>query len=92
MASDTRSHVHALVDQLPPVQLTALETLLQSLIDPVARAAALAPPDDEPVTDEDRRRFHEGKARLAQRGSNGTPMEDVLAEFGLKIEDFPLHP
>lgn len=89
MSFDTRSHVHALVDQLPPVQLAALETLLQSLIDPVARAAATAPPDDEPVTGEDRRRFHDGKAWLAS-GGKGIPMEDVLAEFGLRTEDFPL--
>jgi hypothetical protein len=35
---------------------------------------AAATPDDEPVTDQDRRRI---------------PMEDVLAEFGFKSEDFP---
>jgi hypothetical protein len=34
MSTDTRIHVHALVDQLEPVQLTALETLLQSMLDP----------------------------------------------------------
>jgi hypothetical protein len=88
---DTRAHVHALVDQLPPVQLAALATLLQSLIDPVARSAALAPPDDEPVSEEDRRRFHEGQACFAS-GGKGTPMEEVLAEFGLKPDDFPVHP
>ncbi len=59
------------------------------LLDPVARAAAMAPPDDEPVTEEGRRRFHEGQAWLAS-GGKGIPMEDVLAEFGLKSEDFPL--
>ncbi len=61
------------------------------LLDPVARTAALAPPDDEPVTEEDRRRFREGQAWFAQHGK-GIPMEDVLAEFGLKPEDFPLAP
>jgi hypothetical protein len=45
--------------------------------------------DDEPVTDEDRRRFHEGQAWFAERGGQGLPMEDVLADFGLKLEDFP---
>jgi len=54
------------------------------LLDPVARAAAMAPPDDEPVTDEDRRRFQEGEAWFRQRGGHGIPMEDVLAECGLK--------
>ncbi len=44
--------------------------------------------DDEPVSDEDRRRFHEGQAFFAS--GKGIPMDDVLAEFGLKPEDFPL--
>jgi hypothetical protein len=47
--------------------------------------------DDEPVTDEDRRRFHDGQAWFARRGGRGIPMEDVLAEFGVKPEDFPLN-
>ena len=54
------------------------------MADPVARALAAAPVDDEPVTEQDRRRFLDGKAHFAHRG--GTPMEDVLAEFDLKPE------
>jgi hypothetical protein len=46
--------------------------------------------DDEPVDEEDRRRFHEGQAWFARQGGKGIPMEDVLAEFGVKPEDFPL--
>ena len=48
--------------------------------------------DDEPVTEEDRRRFQEGQAWFAQRDGKGIPMEDVLADFGLKLQDFPLKP
>ena len=59
------------------------------LMDPVARAVATAPPDDEPVTDEDRRRFHEGQDWFQRHGGKGVPMEEVLLEFGLKPEDFP---
>jgi hypothetical protein len=59
------------------------------LLDPVARAVATASPGDEPVTDEDRRRFHGGQTWFRQRGRKGIPMEDVLADFGLKPEDFP---
>jgi len=88
--SDTRQHVHELIDQLPPAQLSAVARLLEAMIDPVSRATAEAPADDEPVTEEDRRRFREGQARFAQRGT-GIPMDEVLAEFGLKPEDFPLH-
>lgn len=46
--------------------------------------------DDEPVNNEDRGRCQEGQDWFAQRGGKGIPMEDVLAEFGMKPEDFPL--
>lgn len=85
-----RQHAHALLDRVPPDQMHAAVRFLEFLLlDPVARAAATAPADDEPVTEEDRRRILEGKAALA-RGEQGIPMEHVLAEFGLKMEDFPL--
>ena len=80
--SDKRQHVHELVDRLPPTQLTAVAGLLEAMLDPVSSAIANAPADDEPVTDEDRRRLREGQARFAQRGGKGIPMEDVLADFG----------
>jgi hypothetical protein len=41
------------------------------------------------VIEEDRSRLHAGQAWFAQRGGKGIPMEEVLAEFGLKPEDFP---
>ena len=49
------------------------------------------PDTPEPVSEEDRRRFHEGQAWFAQRGGNGIPMEDVLSEFGMNPEDFPIN-
>jgi hypothetical protein len=60
------------------------------LFDPVARALATAPSDDEPVTEADRRRFHAGETWFAPRGGKGIPMEDVLSECGFKSGDFPL--
>lgn len=81
-----RRHAHALLDRVPPDRIDAAVRFLELLLlDPVARAAATAPVDDEPVTEADRRRILEGTAALA-RGDQGTPMEDVLAEFGLELE------
>jgi hypothetical protein len=81
MAVDTlEAKAHELIGQLNPGKLAAVVHLLEVMIDD----------DDEPVTDEDRRRFQEGQAWFAQRGGQGIPMEDVLAEFGLKTADFPL--
>ena len=88
-----KQHAHELIERLPPSEVaTAVRFLEFMLLDPVARAVATAPPDDEPVTDEDRRLFHEGQIWFRQRGGKGIPMEDVLSEFGLKPEDFPESP
>jgi len=76
-----RKEVHDLIDQMSAEQLPAAASLLKSMLaDPI---------DDEPVTEEDLGRFREAKAALA-RGERGTPMEEVLADFGLTMDDFPL--
>lgn len=90
MITADREHAHALLDRVPPSQMSAAVRFLEFLLlDPVARAVATAPADDEVITEEDRRRILDGKAALA-RGEHGLPMEDVLADFGLTIEDFPV--
>jgi len=90
--SDTRQHVYELIDRLPAPQLTAVARLLEVMVDPVALAVTNARPDSEPVTDEDRQRLHSGQAWFAQRDGHGIQMEEVLADFGLKPEDFPSSP
>jgi len=86
-----KHHAHELIERLPDSQIgTAVRFLEFMLLDPAARALATAPPDDEPVTEQDRRRFHGGQAWFARRSGRGIPMETVLTEFGLKPEDFPL--
>lgn len=67
--------------RLDPNKLAAIGHLLEVMIHD----------DTEPVAEEDRRRFQEGPAWFAHRGGNGIPMEDVISEFGLKPEDFPLN-
>jgi hypothetical protein len=67
---------HELIGQLHnPGKLAAVVHLLEVMV------------HEEPVTDEDRHRYHEGQAFFAN--GKGIPMEDVLADFGLKLEDFP---
>ena len=80
MNPDTRHHVHALVDQLPPMQLAALEGLLKSMLDPLSRKLALAPIDDEPFTEEDRLAVAE--ADEWSKTHQGTSLEDFVAELG----------
>ena len=86
MNTDARHHVHVLVDQLPPMQLAALEGLLQSMLDPLSRKLALAPPDDEPFTEEDRLAVAE--ADEWRRHNDPIPLEAVLADFGLGMADW----
>ena len=85
-----KEHAHELIERLPDSQLaTAVRFLEFMLLDPVGRALATAPPDDEPVTEHDRQRFRAGQAWFAQHGGKGSPMQDVLSEFGFSAEDFP---
>jgi hypothetical protein len=80
MAADAlQTKAHELIGQLQPVKLAAVVHLLEVMVHD----------DTEPVTDEDRRRYQQGHAWFAEHG-HGIPMEDVLAEFGLKPDDFPL--
>ena len=84
--TDTRQHVHALVDQLPPAQLAAVEGLLCVMVDPVAQAIAHAPVDDELFTEEDRQAVAE--AEQWRKHNEPIPLETVLADFGLNMSDW----
>jgi hypothetical protein len=80
MAADTlEAKAHQLIGQLNPGKLAAVVHLLEVMVHE----------GEEPVTEEDRRRYHEGQAWFAERGGKGIPMTDVLADFGLKLDDFP---
>ena len=91
--SSDKQHAHELIERLQDSQIaTAVRFLEFMLLDPVTRAVLTAPPDDEPVTEQDRRRLQDGQAWFRQRGGKGIPMDDVLAEFDLKPGDFPHSP
>ena len=83
--SEERQHAHALLDRLPNDQLSAVCGLLETMLSPPDRLA-LAAIDDEPVTPEEAAAIQGGIASLEQNG--GVPLEEVLADFGLTIDDF----
>lgn len=70
-----RQQAHELLDLLSPAKLGVVRSLLEVMVDGGA---------DEPVTEDDRR-------RLMQSRGGGVPIEEVLADFGLTMDDFPLH-
>lgn len=88
--TSNREHLHELVDRLAPRQVMAMQELLEAMLDPVSRAIANAPIDDEPETDEERQAVAEAD-QWFKENPEGIPFEDVLAEFGLTVADIESH-
>ena len=80
-----RRQAHAYLDHLPDPQLSAVRGLLEAMLDPVARALANAPIDDEPVTAEEERAVAEARQWL--KHNPGIPFEQVVAELGFTMEE-----
>ena len=80
-----KRQLHELVDRLAPSQVHAVRGLLQVMLDPVSRAIANAPVDDEPLTAEEARDLHEAREWLKHH--EPIPHEQVLAELGITLEE-----
>jgi hypothetical protein len=83
--ADTKEHAHELIDRLAPRQVTAVVGLLEAMLDPVSRAIANAPVDDEPLTAEEKKAIAEAREWL--KHNPGIPHEQVLAELGITQEE-----
>lgn len=81
-----RQRAHALLDLLPQEKLTAVVHLLQAISDPLTRSLANAPIDDEPISEEEMRAVEASREWL--KTHEPISHEEVLAEFGLTLEDF----
>ena len=57
--SETKQHAHELIDRMAPGQVSVAVSLFEIMLDPVSRAIANAPFDDEPVSAEELRRAKE---------------------------------
>lgn len=80
-----RMTLHRLVDSLPEEDLTTAGRLLAGLAataDPVERALLLAPPDDEPDTDDSDGGLSEARRELAR--GEGISTEELEQELGLR--------
>src|SRR6266566_2159395 len=58
-----------------------------ALLDPVSRAIASAPVDEEPESEAERLAVAESKVWFERHGGQGIPHEEVLADFGLASKD-----
>ena len=82
----TKEKAHELIERMAPSQVSAIVVLLESMLDPVSRAIANAPVDDEPESDGERQAVAASKAWMAQHPGEDIPHKDILAEFGLSAE------
>jgi hypothetical protein len=80
MAAD-KQHAHELIEKLAPSQVPAAIGMLEGLLDPVSRAIANAPVDEEQLSAEDEKALDEAEEWL--KHNEGIPHEQVLAELGI---------
>ena len=86
MAAD-KERAHELINRMTPTQVAAVVGMLEALLDPVSRATANAPIDDEPESDEEREAVARSKAWFKQRDGQGISHKEVLSDFGLTPDD-----
>jgi hypothetical protein len=77
-----RRQAHALLDLLPAEKLNAVRSLLEVMVEPLAKSLALAPVDEEEITPETAAALARARASLAR--GEGIPHQQILHEFGLK--------
>ena len=85
--ANPKQEAHELIERISTAQASAVVTLITSMLDPVDRAIANAPFEDEAISDEENRAVAPSKAWLAEHPGEGIPHEELLAEFGIKPED-----
>ena len=76
-----RRRAHALLDLLPAEKLNAVRSLLEVMVEPLARSLALASVEEEEITPETAAALDRARASLAR--GEGIPHEEILREFGL---------
>jgi hypothetical protein len=85
--TNPKQQAHELIDRISTAQGSAGVGLITSMLDPVDRAIANAPFEDEEISEEETRAVAASKAWLAEHPGEGIPHEEILREFGLSPED-----
>lgn len=84
-ANGSKEHAHELIERLTPNQIAAVVGLIEAMLDPVSRAVAQAPTDDEILTADGEKALDEARNWLKQNAP--IPHERVLAELGFTPEE-----
>jgi hypothetical protein len=85
--AQTKQHAHELIERMAPGQIFAVVTVMETMLDPVSRAIANAPYEDELISDEETRAVAASKAWMAEHPGQGIPFEALLADFGVTAEE-----
>ncbi len=83
--AEQKQHAHEMLDRLDAAQFDAVVRLLLVMTDPVARAIANAPIEDEPISEEEIKALDEAREWL--KHNEPIPHEQVLAELGITQEE-----
>jgi hypothetical protein len=85
MSPAEKHQAHEMIEQLTSGQLAAIVQLLRVMTDPVTRAIANAPTDDEPLSTEGIRALDD--AGEWSNEHQDIPHEQVLSELGISQEE-----
>jgi len=77
-----RRQAHALLDALPAEKLNVVKSLLEVMVEPLARSLALAQTEEEELTPDTAAALDVSRSSLAR--GEGIPHDEILSEFGLK--------
>ena len=77
-----RRQAHALLDALPAEKLNAVRSLLEVMVEPLARSLVLTQVEEEDLTPETAAALDRARASLAR--GEGISHDGVLRAFGLK--------
>ena len=79
--ADTKERAIELINQLQPMQVTAVVGLLEAMLQPLSEFLANVPVEDEELSPETIAAINRARESL-DRGE-GVPHEGILREFGL---------
>lgn len=85
-----KQHAHALLDRVPPDQMTAAVRFLEFLLlDPVGRSLAITPVEDEEISEEEEEAVARSKEWFQHNA--GIPFEEVVASLGFTMDQIRNH-
>jgi len=85
-----KEQAHALLDRVPPDQMTAAVRFLEFLLlHPVDRSLAIAPIEDEEISEEEEQAVARSKEWF--KHNDGIPFEQVVAELGFTMDQIRNH-